>query len=122
MQVVHLPKDAVTEFDIPRVCVATGATEGVRYQKVTFSFIPMWARMSVAFCGVIGIVLMLMNTRRVEADIPFTDEAYAKWKRARIIPAAIIVLAIPLIFFPLLIDESLILLGLFAFIAALIGA
>jgi hypothetical protein len=122
MQVVHLPKSAVSEFDIPKVCVATGATDGVRYQKVKFTFVPMWARMSVAFCGIIGVILMLVNTRRVEADIPFTDEAYAKWKRAKIIPAILIVGAIPVIFLPMLVDEQLILLGLIGFLAIVIGA
>lgn len=119
---VRLPKTAVSEFDLPRVCVATGATEGVSYHKVKFQFVPMWARLSVAFCGLIGVVLMLLNTRRVEAEIPFTDEAFARFKRARIIPAILIVAAIPLIFLPMAIDPELIILGVLAFFAVVIGA
>ena len=119
---VRLPKTAVSEFDLPRVCVATGATEGVSYHKVKFQFVPMWARLSVAFCGLIGVILMLINTRRVEAEIPFTDEAFAKFKRARVIPAVLIVGAIPLIFVPMLIDPDLIVLGLVAFVAGVIAA
>lgn len=41
---IAIPKEAVTEFDMPRVCVATGATEGVEYRRVKFSFVPMWRR------------------------------------------------------------------------------
>lgn len=119
---VHLPKTAVSEFDLPRVCVATGATEGVSYRKVKFQFVPLWARLSVAFCGLIGVVLMLINTRRVEAEIPFTDEAWGRFKRARIIPAVLIVGAIPLIFLPMAVDPDLILLGLVGFVAIVIGA
>ncbi|MBZ0117810.1 MAG: hypothetical protein K8H88_12480 [Sandaracinaceae bacterium] len=122
MPVVHLPKTAVSEFDMPRVCVTTGATEGVTFQKVTFTFVPLWARLSVAFCGLIGVILMLVSTKRVQAEIPFTDAAYSKWKMAKIIPALIIVGGIPLIFLPMLIDEDLAMVGLLAFIAAVIGA
>ncbi len=119
---VTLPKNAVSQFDLPKVCVATGATEGISYHKVKFQFVPMWARLSVAFCGLIGVVLMLINTRRVEAEIPFTDEAYARFKRSRIVPVFLILGAIPLMFLPMLIDEDLIILGALAFIAMVIGA
>ena len=87
--IVRIPKNAVSEFDLPRVCVATGATEGVGYHKVTFQFVPMWARLSVAFCGIVGLVIMMLNTRRVQAEIPFTHEAFKAYKRARIVPALI---------------------------------
>lgn len=118
---VTLPKEAVTEFDLPRVCVATGATEGVEYKRVKFSFVPMWARMSVAFCGLIGVVLMMMNTRRVEAEVPFTAEAWSRWQRAKIIPAAIILGGIPLIFLPILVDPDFAPIGFIAFFAAVIA-
>lgn len=119
--IVRLPKTAVSEFDLPRVCVATGATEGVTYQKVTFTFVPMWARLSVAFCGLIGVVLMMLNTRRVEAEIPFTQEAFARYKRARVIPLAIILGGLALMFVPMAISPDLILIGAVVFFAAVIG-
>lgn len=120
--IVRLPKTAVSEFDLPRVCVATGATEGVTYHKVSFQFVPVWARMSVAFCGIIGFVIMALNTRRVQAEMPFTDAAFAHYKRARIIPAVIIVAGVPLMILPMLIDPDAVLLGFLMFIAAVIGA
>ena len=119
---VVLPKTAVTEFDLPRVCVATGATEGVQYRKVKFTFIPMWARMSVAFCGLIGVILMMLNTRRVEADVPFTDDAWTRYQRAKWVPLVLILGGIPLMILPVLISPDLALVGFVAFLAIVIGA
>lgn len=119
---ITIPKEAVTEFDMPRVCVATGATEGVEYHRVKFSFVPMWARMSVAFCGLIGLILMALNTRRVEAEIPFTAEAWTRYQRAKIVPVVIILASLVLLVVPLMIDPDLALVGFVAFFAAVIGA
>jgi hypothetical protein len=119
---LRLPKNAVSEFDLPRVCVATGETEGVSYQKVTFTFVPLWARLSVGFCGIIGIILMIVNTKKVEAEIPFTDAAFRTFKVARIVPLALILGAVALMVVPIVIDPELVLFSIVVFVAGLVAA
>jgi hypothetical protein len=122
---IHLPKRAMTEYDLPRVCVATGATDGVSFKKVTFQFTPLWARLSVAFCGILGVVLMLVNTKRVEADVPFTDAAFAKYKRDKLVPGLLVVGGLVPLFAGLVFgaeEPSVLLVGFGLFFALLIGA
>lgn len=122
MPTIRVPKKAMTRFDLPAVCLATGKSEGVEYHKTTFQFIPMWARLSVVFCGLIGVILMLVATKRVEAEIPMTAEAFAAWSRAKKILIALILVAVAIMIVPMLIDPELIVVGIGAGFLLLIGA
>src|SRR5689334_22049898 len=100
MAIVKLPKKAVTRFDLPPVCVVTGKTEGVDYHKTTFQFIPMWARMSVVLCGLLGVILMFATMKRAEVEVPMTADANQGWKRAKLITALLIIGALVVMFVP----------------------
>ena len=119
---VVLAKHAVTEFDLPAVCVASGATEDVRYYPVKFSFVPMWARLSVAFCGLIGLVLMLASVRRVAVELPFTDDAFARFTRVRHAPPVLAVFAVLSLMAPLLLAPDQLAVGIVAFLGLLLAA
>src|SRR5689334_19632416 len=122
MATVKIPRQAVTRFDLPKVCLTTGATEGVEYHKTTFQFIPMWARMSVALCGLIGLILMLVTTKRAEVEIPMTPDAYSAWKRHKVIMIVLLLASVATLIVPLLIDEDLVFVGLIAGGAGIIGS
>lgn len=119
--VVEIPRQAVTRFDLPEVCLVTGATEGVRYRETSFVFVPIWARLSVAFCGLIGLVVMAVSTKRARAELPFTDEAWQAWVRAKRIVGVLFFCAFAVLAVPLL-DLSPLLPGLVGFVAVLIAA
>jgi hypothetical protein len=122
MREVRIPKTAVTRFDLPPVCVATGATTGVSYQKLAFAYVPMWARLSVVFCGLIGVILILVNTQRVHAEVPFTDAAFAAYRRGKAIVAALIAAAFLPLIGGLLVAADALLIGLVLFVALLVAA
>jgi hypothetical protein len=59
---VVLPLRLCTRFDLPAVCILTGETDGVIWKTVAF-------RISV-------------KAPLVPVDLPFTEEAFARWSRA----------------------------------------
>lgn len=89
MSTVHIPRAAGRQLGLPRVCVATGATEGVGQHDVTFHFVPLGARLSLAFCGLLGVVVFLVMRERAALSLPFTDAAWAKFRTARTISAVL---------------------------------
>ena len=122
MSELRLPRKALTRFDLPPVCLATGAVDGVTYHKTRFVFVPLWARLSVAFCGLIGVILMLVSTQRADAEVPFTSEAFAAWKRAKVLTVMLVLASLVPLFAGLLLMDSMLLVGIIAFVALLVGA
>jgi len=120
MPIVILPKAAVTKFDLPPVCVVTGESEGVVYKKVRFSFVPMWARLSILFCGLVGIVLMLVTTKRVTGELPFLESAFAEWRRAQRVTGIGLLVAL-LVGVGLMVGTDALLLGFAVLIAGVIA-
>lgn len=112
----------MTRFDLPEVCLATGAAEGVRYRPATFVFVPLWARLSVVFCGLVGIVVMLVSMKRVRAELPFTEEAWDAWVRAKRVSAGLVVAAVVSLVVAVLLDYRFAMPGLVAFVALLVAA
>lgn len=122
MSELRLPRKALTRFDLPPVCLATGAVDGVTYHKTRFVFVPLWARLSVAFCGLIGVILVLVSTQRADAEVPFTEEAFAVWKRAKMVTVALVLGSLVPLVGGLLLMDSTLLVGIVAFLAVLVGA
>jgi hypothetical protein len=120
MRTLELPRSAVTKFDLPAVCVATGATEGVEHRRTTFTFIPMWARLAVPLCGLVGLIAMLVTMKRAEVELPFTAEAYSLWRRTQIITAVLLVSGVGVLFAGIAVEE--LIFGLVAFLAVVAGA
>lgn len=101
--------------ELPPVCVATGATEGVEYYPVKFQYVPWWARF---FFGAIGAALA---ARKADVMVPFTPEAHKRYKRAQWMPAVIIIGGMLLAFLPMAISSSLAAVGALGFIAAIVA-
>jgi len=120
MAIVRIPKNAVTKFDLPAVCVVTGGDQGVTYKPITFQWVPLWARLSVAFCGIIGLIAMLVSTKRVRAEMPFNEGAYGAWKRKQWIGGGLVLASFPVLLLALLEPEWL-LLGLGGFFALFVA-
>jgi hypothetical protein len=84
MPQVVLPADELNEFDLPRVCVITGQTEGVEFKPVKFAWYPRWIVALVIINVLIAAIVASILTRRVKGQLPFTEEAYKRWRMGRV--------------------------------------
>ena len=81
---VTIPKAELTPFDLPSVCIVTGSRENVTFRKVNFVWIPPAARFSVVFCGMFGLIAMLVMQKKVEGQLPFTEQGWTAWRNAKL--------------------------------------
>jgi hypothetical protein len=77
--------------ELPEICVATGATTGVRMRPASFVFVPTVARFAIVFCGLIGMIAALVMTKRATLVLPFTDEAWERWTRAKTVFLVVVI-------------------------------
>lgn len=83
---VRIPKNELTEFDLPRVCAITGATENVSFFDVSFQFVPRSAVLFYLLCGPLGyIIAMSVMRKTASGKLPFVEQAYRHWRRMAII-------------------------------------
>lgn len=85
MAAVSIPIKELTPYDLPPVCVVTGAREGVTFKKVKFQWVPPMARFLVVFCGLVGVVAMLVMQKRAEGELPFSEEGWARWRSGKML-------------------------------------
>jgi hypothetical protein len=81
MAKLTLPSNELTEFDLPRVCVITGATDGVVFKDVKFQWYPRWVAALIIINVLIAAVVAMALTKKVKGKLPFTEEGYAAWRR-----------------------------------------
>jgi hypothetical protein len=98
MATVHIPINELTSFDLPRVCLITGATEDVVFKPVKFSWYPRWVAVFIIFNLIIAAILAMVLTKRAKGELPFTEEAHRRWKRGQTLLALSILAAIGLLF------------------------
>ena len=96
MHTIVLPADELNEFDLPRVCVVTGQTEGVEFKPVKFAWYPRWVAALVIVNVLIAAIVASILTQRVKGHLPFTEEAHKSWRTGRILFALSFVAAIAL--------------------------
>jgi hypothetical protein len=109
MHEVVIPAGELNEFDLPPVCVITGEREGVVFKPVKFTWYPTWIAF-VALCNLlIGMIVASVMTRRVRGTLPFTEAAWARWRRGQVFMAIAAVLGLALFFLSILLfmaDET----------------
>jgi hypothetical protein len=66
---------------LPAVCMKCGSHEGIVRRKVVFQWRPVWARFLV-FC-IIGLIILVVTTRRATLEIPLCASCNARWSAAR---------------------------------------
>ncbi|XXF78697.1 hypothetical protein P2318_02765 [Myxococcaceae bacterium GXIMD 01537] len=91
---VTVPEGELSSFDLPRVCVVTGETEGVEFRPVKFSWYPRWVMLLVLFNLLIAAIVAMALTKKVKGELPFSEAAWTAWKRGQALFALSCVLAI----------------------------
>ncbi|MBS2028607.1 MAG: hypothetical protein JST54_11945 [Deltaproteobacteria bacterium] len=81
MAQIVIPSQELTEFDLPRVCVVTGATENVVFKDVKFQWYPRWVAALILINVLVMAVVAMALTKKVKGKLPFTEEAFATWRR-----------------------------------------
>ena len=65
----------MNDFDLPKICVISGAKDNVVFKDVKFSWVPPWARL-------FGVLIQALVARRAAGKLPFTEEAHKRYKGA----------------------------------------
>ncbi|NPC72885.1 hypothetical protein HPP05_24360 [Corallococcus exiguus] len=97
MHHIDIPSGAMNEFDLPPICIVTGEREGVVFKTVHFSWYPRWIGFLALLNLLIAIIVAAAMTKRVKGTLPFTEEAWSRWKRGQIIMGVSVVAGIALL-------------------------
>ena len=91
MATIQIPSQEMTEFDLPRVCVITGDTEGVVFKDVKFQWYPRWIGALVIINLLVAAVVAMAMTKKVKGKLPFTEAGHAAWKKGQLMTGLSIV-------------------------------
>lgn len=80
MHRLEIPIAEMNAFDLPRVCLITGATEGVEFRKVKFAWYPRWVAFFALPALLVAAILAAVLTKRAKGELPFSPHAYRWWK------------------------------------------
>lgn len=85
MREITLPANELNSFDLPPVCVVTGQTEGVEFRSVKFSWYPRWVAALILLNLLIAAIVAMALTKKVQGELPFTEQAWKAWKRGQLL-------------------------------------
>ncbi|AFE03688.1 hypothetical protein COCOR_00750 [Corallococcus coralloides DSM 2259] len=97
MHHVDIPPGELNEFDLPPICIVTGERQGVVFKPVNFTWYPRWIGFLALLNLLIAIIVASAMTKRVTGTLPFTEEAWSRWKRGQVIMVVSVVVAIALL-------------------------
>jgi hypothetical protein len=96
MPQIVIPDNELNAFDLPRVCVVTGQSQNVVFKPVKFSWYPRWIGVLVLVNVLLAVIVASIMTKRVKGELPFTEEAWAAWRKGRMLMAFSVIGAIAL--------------------------
>jgi hypothetical protein len=97
MTEISIPDNEMNQFDLPRVDVVTGSTEGIVFKPVQFAWYPRWIAI-FAVAPLIFVIVALVMMRRSKGELPFTEQSYARWRNGKIAFGLSLAAAIALFF------------------------
>jgi uncharacterized integral membrane protein len=83
MTEISIPDNEMNQFDLPRVDVVTGTTDGVVFKPVKFQWYPRWVAVFVV-APLLFIIVALVMMRRTKGELPFTEASYSAWRLGRV--------------------------------------
>jgi hypothetical protein len=90
MALLSLPVAEMNSFDLPRVCLVTGAP-AAEFKKMKFSWYPRWvaALIFVPYGGLLlALVISLILRKHAAGELPFSEEGWARHRRSKWIAAS----------------------------------
>ncbi|MBK8169480.1 MAG: hypothetical protein IPK60_03945 [Sandaracinaceae bacterium] len=84
MTPISIPINEMTAFDLPKVCVSTGSTSNIVFKPVKFQWYPKWIAI-FAIAPLIMVIVMLVMMRRVNGELPFSEDGWKQWKKNKLI-------------------------------------
>lgn len=93
----HLDRDALVvtkDASLPSVCIKCGTHDGIMRRQAKFQWTPMWARLSIVFCTIGGLIAILVTTKRATLSLPLCVHCNQRWGQA---VAALIVAVVGLV-------------------------
>jgi hypothetical protein len=78
--VVSIPVPEMNEFGLPRVCVMTGSTDSVTFEKEKFAYVPPSVR-GAAIIPLLYIILASLRTERAVGTLPYSTAGLAEKKK-----------------------------------------
>ncbi|MBN8470002.1 hypothetical protein JYJ95_26120 [Corallococcus exiguus] len=97
MHHIDIPSGQLNEFDLPAICIVTGERQGVVFKPVNFTWYPRWIGFLALLNLLIAIIVASVMTKRVNGTLPFTEEAWSRWKRGQVIMVVTVLAAIALL-------------------------
>jgi hypothetical protein len=76
--VLAIRKDAA----LPDVCMKCGTHDSIVRRQAKFSWTPMWARLSIVLCTIVGLIAMAVTTKRATLSLPLCAPCNARWSSA----------------------------------------
>lgn len=83
---LQIPTQELNAFDLPGVCVVTGAQEGVTFRAVKFWWYPRWVPLLIFFPWgglLLAFIVGLATRKQAKGELPFTDRGWSAWKRSK---------------------------------------
>jgi hypothetical protein len=71
------------DTSFPSVCIKCASHQGIERRATKFQWTPMWARMSVVFCALPGLIAIAITTKRAELQLPLCPACNKRWTAAR---------------------------------------
>lgn len=81
MATIRIPVNELNAFDLPKICVMTGATDPtVQFRKVKFSWFPRWVYALLIINVLVMAIVARVMTKEAKGELAFSDEAWNKWR------------------------------------------
>ncbi len=78
---IEIPAGELNSFDLPKVCVMTGATDStVEFRKVKFQWHPRWVFALILVNLLIMAIVAQIMTKRVQGELAFSEAAWKRWR------------------------------------------
>lgn len=70
------------ETYLPDICIKCGSKEGIVRRQAKFQWTPVWARLSILVCTLLGLILMLVTTKKGNLPLPLCSPCNTRWGQA----------------------------------------
>ena len=81
MAEIRIPTNELNPFDLPKVCVMTGATDAtVEFRKVKFQWYPPWVNALILINVIVLAIVARILTKVAKGELAFSEAAWKRWR------------------------------------------